>query len=66
MKAVFGRNEALEGGSSVTVDENYVRESILYPAAKIVRGYPASMPTFKGLLKDQEIDAIIAYLKTVN
>jgi cytochrome c oxidase subunit 2 len=32
---------------------------------KIVEGYPATMPTFKGLLKENEIDAIIAYLKTV-
>ena len=49
----------------MVVDENYVRESILEPAAKIVLGYPATMPTFKGLLKDKEIDALIAYLKTV-
>lgn len=65
LKGVFGRTEPLEGGTSVMVDENYVRESVLDPGTKVVLGYPASMPTFRGLLKDNEIDAIIAYLKTV-
>jgi cytochrome c oxidase subunit 2 len=66
LKGLLGRSEDLEGGASVKADENYVRESILNPGAKIVRGYPASMPTFQGLLKDKEIDALIAYLKSVN
>lgn len=64
-KGVFGRHEDLEGGGSVTVDENYIRESLMTPNAKIVKGYPAVMPTYKGTLKDKEIDALIAYLKSV-
>jgi cytochrome c oxidase subunit 2 len=66
LKGVFGRNEQLEGGANVLVDENYIRESLMDPQAKIVKGYPGSMPTFRGLLKDKDVDAIIAYLKTVN
>jgi cytochrome c oxidase subunit 2 len=66
LKGLFGRTEDIEGGASVKVDENYFRESVLNPGAKVVRGYQASMPTFQGLLKDKEIDALIAYLKTVN
>jgi cytochrome c oxidase subunit 2 len=50
----------------VKVDENYFRESVLNPGAKVVRGYPAAMPTFQGLLKDKDIEALIAYLKSVN
>ncbi|APR79666.1 Cytochrome c oxidase polypeptide II [Minicystis rosea] len=64
-KGVFGRTETLESGATITVDENYIRESLLEPNAKIVKGYPAVMPTYKGQLKDKEIDALIAYLKTV-
>jgi cytochrome c oxidase subunit 2 len=64
-KGVFGRQEALESGQTITVDENYIRESVLEPQAKVVKGYPPSMPTYKGLLKDKEIDALIAYLKSV-
>lgn len=64
-KGVFGRTETLEGGGTVVVDENYIRESVLEPNAKIVKGYAPAMPTYKGLLKDNEIDALIAYLKSV-
>jgi cytochrome c oxidase subunit II len=64
-KGVFGRTEKFADGSSQQVDENYIRESLLEPQKKIVETYPAVMPTYKGLLKENEIDAIIAYLKTV-
>jgi cytochrome c oxidase subunit 2 len=65
-KNVWGRTEELEGGGKVVVDSAYVRESILEPTAKIVRGYPPVMPSFKGLLKDNEISALEAFLKTVH
>lgn len=64
-KGLFGGSENLNDGSSVNVDENYVRESILSPTAKIAAGYQAIMPTYQGILKDREIDAIIAYMKTL-
>jgi cytochrome c oxidase subunit 2 len=64
-KGIWGRKEEFEGGGSASVDENYIRESLLDPNAKVVKGYPAAMPTYKGLLKDKEIDALIAYLKSV-
>jgi len=64
-KGIFGRKEILADGSEVTVDENYIRESLLNPGAKIVKGYPPVMPTFQGMLKDKDIDALIAYLKTL-
>jgi cytochrome c oxidase subunit 2 len=62
-KDLFGRQETL-GDGSVSVDENYVRESILYPNKHVVQGYQAVMPSFLGQLKDREIDWIIAALKT--
>lgn len=64
-KGIWGKKEDLEGGSSVTVDENYVRESIVDPTAKIVKGFPPTMPPFKGLLTDEEINALIAYIKSL-
>ena len=64
-KGVWGRKETLKGMNPVVVDENYVRESILEPQAKIVAGFEPVMPTYKGRLKDQEITAIIEFLKTV-
>jgi cytochrome c oxidase subunit 2 len=63
LKDAFGRTEALSDGSTITVDENYIRESIYYPQKKIVKGFGPVMPAFLGSLKDREIDWIIAYLK---
>ncbi len=60
---LFGTQQDLADGSTVTADENYIRESILNPQAKIVAGYQPVMPTFQGLLKNRQIDALIAYIK---
>ena len=60
---VFGRTEQMADGSSLTVDENYIRESILEPNARVVAGFEPVMPTYQGRLKDAEIMAIIEYLK---
>jgi len=64
-KGIFGHNVYLEGGTSVMVDENYVRESILEPEAKIVQGYKPVMPTYKGILSDQEITDLIAFIRSL-
>jgi cytochrome c oxidase subunit 2 len=56
----------MQNGETITVDENYIRESILEPQAKIVEGYQPVMPPYAGTLDDRQIDAIIEYLKTVN
>ena len=59
----FGSQEAMLTGETVLVEENYIRESILNPQARIVAGYDTVMPTYQGRLKDPEIMAIIEYLK---
>ena len=65
-KGLWARSEPMLDGSMVTVDGNYLRESIVLPSAKIVKGYgsPSIMPSYQGL-KDKEIDAIIEYMKTL-
>jgi len=64
-KGLFGKTESFVDGSSAPADENYIRQSILDPAAKVVQGYAPSMPTYMGKLKDAEIDGIIAYIKSL-
>jgi cytochrome c oxidase subunit 2 len=64
-KGRFGKMERLADGGDVMIDENYLRESILNPQAKVVRGYQAVMPTYQGVLKDRQIDALIAYIKSL-
>lgn len=64
-QGLYGRNEKMTDGSSVVVDDNYIRESILEPQAKIVAGYQPVMSTYKGLLSDEEITALIEYMKSL-
>lgn len=60
---LFGRQEALTDGTSVTVDEAYVRQSILEPRAHIVQGFNPVMPNIP--MSEQQMDALIAYLQTL-
>ena len=62
-KNLFDTEQSLKDGSSTRVDENYLRESILEPQAKIRAGYKPVMPTYQGQLKDEEIAALIAFIK---
>lgn len=64
LAGIFGTPQPLTSGDSVNADENYLRESILRPNAKIVKGYTnVAMPAF--VLKDDQLDAIIAYIKSM-
>ena len=63
---VFGKPVLLEDGRTVTADENYVRESILQPEAKIVKGFKPVMPTFQGQISDEQLNALVAYVKSLN
>ena len=63
---VFGRKVVLSDGTTVTADEEYLRESLLDPKAKVVKGYPAVMPTFKESLSSDDVGAIIGYLKSIS
>lgn len=62
---IYGAARELSDGSTVPVDENYLRESILNPQAKIVAGYQPVMPTYQGLLNDRQVDALIAFIKSL-
>ena len=63
-KDLWGKTETLTGGTKILVDKPYISESILQPLAKIVDGYPPQMPPF--VLKDNDIEAIIAYMKSIS
>ena len=63
---LFGKTVQLQGGKTVTANEDYIRESILEPRAKVVAGYQPIMPTFKGLVSEEAILQLIAYIKSLN
>ncbi len=65
LAGVFGKPVLLQDGRTVTADENYIRESILEPGAKIVQGFKPVMPTFQGLVNDEQLNALVDYVKSL-
>jgi cytochrome c oxidase subunit 2 len=59
----WGKTEKLADGTTVTFDENYVRESIVKPGARIAAGYDDVMPPIP--LEERELLAVIAYLRSL-
>ncbi len=55
----------LSDGGTVKADEQYLRESITDPNAKVVKGYSPVMPVFKGLVTQKQLDALTAYIKSL-
>lgn len=63
---LFGHDVVLADGSTVTADDAYLAESILDPDARIVKGYEAGMmPPFADFLEDEELDALVAYIRSL-
>jgi len=63
LNLIWGTEESIADGTTVTVDRDYVQESIWEPNKKIVKGYAAKMNSFKGILGPEDINRVIAYLK---
>ncbi len=62
---VFGKPQPLENGRSEIADEGYIRESILNPRAQIVRSYQPIMPVYQGLLSEEQVLQLTAYIKAL-
>jgi cytochrome c oxidase subunit 2 len=62
---LYGRNEHLDNGQTIFVDEAYITESMMDPMAKIVAGYKPVMPTFQGRIDGPEAAAIVEFIKTL-
>ena len=63
---IVGTTVALQDGSSVVVDEAYLRESILNSQAKVVKGFQPLMPTFQGLVSEENLVALIEHVKSLS
>jgi cytochrome c oxidase subunit 2 len=63
---VFGHEVELQGGAKVMADEAYIRESILNPQAKVVNGFQPIMPTFQGLITEEQLLQLIAYVRSLS
>ena len=61
----YGVQETLASGATVTIDDTYIRESILTPQMKLVAGYGPVMPTFQGLVNEQGLMSLIEFIKSL-
>src|SRR6202050_2861037 len=66
LQGVFGNPVALADGRTQIADENYIRECILDPGAKRVKGFQPIMPTFQGLVSEEQVNALVAYVKSLS
>ncbi|MGH9554276.1 MAG: cytochrome c oxidase subunit II, partial [Terriglobales bacterium] len=65
LAGLFGRPVELEARQAVVADENYLRESIVDPRAKLVKGYQPIMPTFQGQISEEGLLQLVAYMKSL-
>jgi len=65
LDGIFGHMQPLKDGGQVLVNEDYVRESVLKPLAKVVQGFEPVMPTYEGQIGEEEIMQLVAYIKSL-
>jgi len=66
LEGIFNKEVKLVGGQTVVADEQYIRNSILNPGGQVVEGYQPIMPTFKGQVTEEQLVALIAYIKSLS
>jgi cytochrome c oxidase subunit 2 len=65
LKGLYGKQVLITGGQTITMDDAYIRESVLTPHAKVVAGFQPIMPTFQGLVTEEQLLQLIAYIKSL-
>jgi cytochrome c oxidase subunit 2 len=65
LEGLFGSERHFDNADKVTADADYIRESMITPNAKVVKGFPAKMNSFAGQLSEKEINYLIEYIKTL-
>ena len=65
LEGLFGQPVVLEDGSTVTADETYIRESILFPMRKIVAGYEPIMPSYEERISEGQLLELVSYIKSL-
>jgi mono/diheme cytochrome c family protein len=61
------RREFIDGKSTVA-DDAYLREAILYPAARVLKGYnpkDVGMPSYRGVLNEQDLESVVMFIKSL-
>ena len=64
LAGLFGRSVRLQDRRAVTADETYLRDALVLPAKDVVAGYAPTMPSYAGQLEEEDIQALIAYVRS--
>jgi cytochrome c oxidase subunit II len=65
LEGLFGYPVRLADGATLVADEGYVRESILNPAGRLVAGYQPIMPTYQGIVSEEGLMQLVAYIQSL-
>lgn len=65
LTGIFGKPQRLQNGQDVTVDEAYIRESIVNPTAKVVEGFQPIMPAYQGQVNEEQLLQLVAYIRSL-
>jgi cytochrome c oxidase subunit II len=65
LAGLYGKARPLAGGQSVVADDQYIRESILNPTAKVAAGFQPVMPTFQGQVSEDDLIRLLSYVKSI-
>jgi cytochrome c oxidase subunit 2 len=65
LEGLYGSQVALANGQQVIADDDYIRESILLPQAKLVAGWQPLMPTFQGQVTEEQLVQLLSYVKSL-
>ncbi len=66
LEGIYNHDVKLVGGATVKADEQYIRNSILNPSSQVVEGFQPIMPTFKGQVTEEQLNALVAYIKSLS
>jgi cytochrome c oxidase subunit 2 len=65
LEGLYGRPVPLQNGTVTTADERYIRDSILQPRSRVAAGFEPVMPSFAGKISEDDLIAVVAYIKSL-
>jgi cytochrome c oxidase subunit 2 len=65
LEGMYGTERALEDGTTVVADDNYIIESILNPRAKVRQGWKPIMPHYQGQVSEEDLNKVVAYIRSL-